>query len=171
MILMSAARLILVAVAVGWSAPPIRAEEPPGLPGKKAGAAKVRLIPSSAGMRSGATVRVKRDRAAQILASGMDPKAGLSWRCPDALQMITVSETERWFVGPPGTYKVEVLAAVLMPDGKTSLTDDAISVIVDPADTDPPGPGPVPPGPTPPGPTPPGPTPAPAPLPLPGVRG
>jgi hypothetical protein len=164
----AAAVMLLASCAWAAAAPPFEGTD------HKPAPAKIRYTGSGSPYRAGATIRVNRDRAAMVVASGMDPKAGLSWKSPDGLQMITVTEYERWFVGPPGTYKVEVQAIVLLPSGKTQVTDDTITIVVDPVPDPtpvPPSPTPVPPGPVPPGPGPgPGPAPSPAPIPVPGFR-
>ncbi len=94
----------------------------------------------------------KRDWPNKITATDVNPLAGLIWRYDvKKLGVVSMSETEKYFIGPPGTYQIEVWSVVLDPKtGKTTVDSATVVLNIAPAVDDPvipPGPGPIPPKP------------------------
>lgn len=106
-------------------------------------AAPVKLQGQGA-LAGSSSITGKRDTPIKITATEVNPKAGLIWRY-DAkkLKAVSCNDAEKHFVGPPGTYEIEVWSVFLDAMGKTSIDSTSVTLTILPAEADPVVPVPV----------------------------
>jgi len=90
------------------------------------------------GIVGSSAIMGKRDHPIKITATDVNPKAGLIWRYDTKkLKAVSCIDTEKHFVGPPGTYEIEVWSVLLDATGKTIVDSTTVTLTILPADADP----------------------------------
>lgn len=87
--------------------------------------------------------RVDPYRLVRLSAENVPPKAGVVWRVRPSKPIDRSSQPDRLkleFVGPPGTYEVEILVVTVDPSGQVGIEEQSTTVVIGEAQPPPPQP-------------------------------